>query len=566
MKDETAADRMRLMGLVLARRLRGTIATARRPWSRLKSGRSRPPRRLAMAPQDIRTADPTVAADIYSGYFFFDGKAVNTRGASPFEVTPPSEAWAATLAGFGWLRHLRAADTALSRANARALVGDWIGSPARARGGPGARPAVVARRMLAWLSQSPLILEGADDAFYRRFLRSLARQSDLLVRSLERGREGPGRLATVVALAEFALCAEGSPRLQRRASRMLSDEIGREILPDGGHVSRNPEAIVELLLDLLPLRQTFVARGVEPPPTLLNAIDRMMPMLRAFRHADGALALFNGARAAGMDALATVLAHDDGSGAALSNAPYSGYQRIEAGRSILIVDAGRPPPPVHATAAHAGTLAFEFSSGTQRIVVNCGAASPGQPAAFEASRATAAHSTLVLGDRSSSRFAARGPLAGMLYAGPSRVEATRVPDAGGTGLDLSHDGYARGYGLVHRRRLWLSEDGDRLVGEDRLDPAGSGRGARRLAVAIRFHLHPGVSAAPLRTGSAVLIGCPDGQRWLFEADGWPISVEESIFFAGSEGSRRTDQIAIHAELPGFDRLRWSLVRDGRSGG
>ena len=419
--------------------------------------------------------------------------------------------------------------------------------------------------MLAWLSQAPLILDGADDAFYRRFLRSLARQADLLVRALDRGREGPGRLATVIALAEFALCAEASGRMQRRASRMLSDEIGREILPDGGHVSRNPGAVVELLLDLLPLRQTYVARGVEPPPTLLNAIDRMMPMLRAFRHADGALALFNGARSTGMDALATVLAHDDGSGAALSNAPYSGYQRIEAGRSILIVDAGAPPPPIHAAAAHAGTLAFEFSAGAQRIVVNCGAASLGQPAANEASRATAAHSTLVLSDRSSSRFATRGSLTGLLYAGPTRVEAVRARDADGTGLDLSHDGYSRRFGLIHRRRLWLSEDGDRLLGEDRLEAAPGARGGRRLPFAIRFHLHPGVSAALLRSGATVLVGCPDGQSWRFEADGLPVAVEESIFFAASEGSRRTDQIAVHAEVPGLDVVRWSLVRDARSG-
>ena len=31
-----------------------------------------------------------------------------------------------------------------------------------------------------------------------------------------------------------------------------------------------------------------------PPPALLNAIDRMMPMLRFFRHGDGNFALFNG--------------------------------------------------------------------------------------------------------------------------------------------------------------------------------------------------------------------------------------------------------------------------------
>ena len=55
-----------------------------------------------------------------------------------------------------------------------------------------------------------------------------------------------------------------------------------------------PGALIELLIDLLPLRQTFAARNIAPPPALLNAIDRMMPMLRFFRHGDGNFALFNG--------------------------------------------------------------------------------------------------------------------------------------------------------------------------------------------------------------------------------------------------------------------------------
>ena len=87
-----------------------------------------------------------------------------------------------------------------------------------------------------------------------------------------------------------------------------------------------------------------------------------------------------------------------------------------------------------------------------------------------------------------------------------------------------------------------------------------GAGPRR-SVAIRFHLHPGVSAVLLRSGSAVLIGCPDGQRWRFEVDGLPVAVEESIFFAGFEGSRRTDQIALHARGPDL-RGRALVARAG----
>src|SRR3990172_4856352 len=114
--------------------------------------------RLVIAPQDLRTADATRASEIYSGRFAFAGKVVICDGRSVFEMIPPSDEWAVALLGFGWLRHLRAADSAITRANARALVDEWI--TLQGSWHPVAwRPAIVARRVIAWLAQATLILD-----------------------------------------------------------------------------------------------------------------------------------------------------------------------------------------------------------------------------------------------------------------------------------------------------------------------------------------------------------------------------------------------------------------------
>ncbi|HUG62089.1 MAG TPA: heparinase, partial [Methylomirabilota bacterium] len=251
------------------------------------------PERLVIAPQDIRTADPTLAADIYGGIFTFAGQVVETGGRSPFEVPPPSPGWARQLHGFGWLRHLRAADGALNRQNARALVADWIAQEAKAPA-LAFEPEVLARRVLAWITQSPLILEDADRAFYRRFLRSLVRQvRRLRIRFLD-APDGYPQLLSSIAVAEAALSMDGQSRLVRQASHRLDLELERQVLPDGGHISRNPGVILELLTELLPLKQAYAARGLSPSAALLGAVDRMMPMLRFFRHSDGAFGQFNG--------------------------------------------------------------------------------------------------------------------------------------------------------------------------------------------------------------------------------------------------------------------------------
>ncbi len=265
----------------------------------------------------------TRASEIYSGRFAFAGKVVVCDGRSIFEMEPPSDDWAAALLGFGWLRHLRAAESGITRANARALVDEWIALQGSWHP-VGWRPDVLSRRIISWLSQSTLVLQDADVRFYRRFLRSLVRQVRYLRHTAGDARRGVARMQAVIALSYAALCIAGQARHIKSTTERLKHEIERQILPDGGHVSRDPGAIIEILLELLPLRQAFTSRNIAPPQALLNAIDRMMPMLRFFRHSDGTFAHFNGMGATPADLLLTLLAYDETRGAPFSNAPLFG--------------------------------------------------------------------------------------------------------------------------------------------------------------------------------------------------------------------------------------------------
>ncbi|WP_036264391.1 heparinase II/III family protein [Methylocapsa aurea] len=561
MAGATFKDRLRVVGLLAARAASGL-------WRRLGAplraivGRHRPPERLLIAPQDIRTSDPTLAADIYAGYFAFGGKIVNAHGRSPFELDPGSPAWMRSLASFSWLRHLRAADTAVARANARALVEDFLtlaGKPSRT---PAWEPQVAARRLLAWLSQSPIILEGSDRLFYRRFMKGIGRTQAFLERRMAAGLAGEQRLIVAIALAELGLCAEGTGKLQQRSTKQLVEELERQILPDGGHVSRNPQILVDLLLDLLPLRQAYAARGLQTPAQLLNAIDRMMPMLRLFRHGDGTLALFNGMGVTAPEQLATVLAYDDVRAQALANARHSGYQRIEAQDAIFVMDAGRPPPPVFSNRAHAGCSSFEFSVGAQRLVINCGAPDANRAAAREAARMTAAHSTLVIDDTSSCRFAFHAGIGKWLgdemVAGPEKVDVERRDHPSGTMILVAHDGYESRFGVICQRQIMLQRDGKRLEGVDRLRGTIAGAAIETRPFALRFHIHPAVRLKRVREGHAVLCVLPNGRRWLFESPNWFVDLEESIFFAAPDGPRSCAQIVIFGDADENVEIEWSF--------
>ncbi|MFG1427536.1 heparinase II/III family protein [Roseixanthobacter glucoisosaccharinicivorans] len=558
------AERMRLAAFVAGQGWR--MFLARLPGLPLSIGRvSIPvPERLLIAPQDLRTGDATRASEIYAGRFAFAGKIALLDGRTPFELEPPSHEWAQTLHGFGWLRHLRAASTTIARANARAIVGDWIRNPGEARA-IAAEPEVTARRIISWLTQAPFILQDADHEFYRRFMRSLARQVRHLRRSAIGAPDGYPRLISTIALVFAGLCMSDQSRLLKVSQRRLEEELDRQILPDGGIITRNPDSLIALLLDLLPLRHAFAARNQPAPQALMNAIDRMMPMLRFFRHGDGAFAHFHGMGHTAADQLATILAYDDARGAPVANAPHSGFQRLDAKGSVLIADTGIAPPLAAGWEAHASCLAFEFSSGRNRIFVNCGMTAMNRETWWQVARATAAHCTAVIGDTSSARFLQwkwLGKLVGFpIVSGPTAVPVQRGKRDDSLMLRASHDGYAASFGIIHQRSFRLASEGARLDGEDLFKPAeGAPATLPATAFAIRFHLHPSVTVERLDDPSTVLLALPGGEAWAFLAPNQSVLLEESIYLAAPDGPRRTVQLVISGSLAETGRVLWTLVR------
>ncbi|CAM5580945.1 putative heparinase superfamily protein [Aquamicrobium terrae] len=531
------------------------------------SGRT--PERVLIAPPDLRLADPQIALEIYHGRFPLAGHMVETGGESPFQLDVPNRGWRKSLHGFRWLRHMRAAGTDLAAANARALVSDWIASHGSHIAGVAWDPGTTAKRVIAWLQHSSVVLQGAEFPFYRAFLKSLAVQIRYLRSVVREMADGKERLRARIALAFAALSLPAPPSALRTATRNLAEELDHQILPDGGHISRNPLSVLEILADLLPLKQTYANQAEAPPAALMGAIDRMLPALRFFRHEDGSLARFNGMGATIHDRIAAVLHHDDTAGAPLLHAPHSGYERLSMGGVTVIADTGGSPPVEVAEAAHAGCLSFELSCGRQHYVVNAGVDTYGAPEFRPLARATAAHSTATLNDCSSARVSHSlrlgEPSSLPLIGGPRHVSCRRIDGDGTQGFVARHDGYAQRFGIVHERELTLSAHGEALVGRDRFLAAGGGAIADdgRDLVTVRFHLHPDISLFRDEQGRFVL-AAPGAERWSFTCAEVQPDVEESIYFAALGGPRRSRQIVLSFKASQVPELRWLLLRSGLS--
>jgi uncharacterized heparinase superfamily protein len=424
---------------------------------------------------------------------------------------------------------------------------------------------LVARRILAWLSHAGLLLERAKRRPYAALMASLGAQITYLAASWRNAPDGYPRLIALIALVQADLCLAANERRLERSQKALLAELERQVLPDGGHCSRDSWLLVELLLDLLPLRQCLAAQGKKPSPPLLAAIGRMTAMLGRMRLGDGMLARFNSATIAERDTLATVLTYTEGPASDPQSKPPSGYVRLARAETIIVVDVGAPPPLEVAGAACAGCLSFELSTGGELLLVNAGGAGRAAGNMHAIARATASHNTLCLGEQSSSKLIRNARLerevGGAPLRHPDSVRARVRAGDGGIELMASHDGYLQRFGLLHTRVLSLSYDGATLRGFDRL--AGAREPQRfpwDVPFAIHFHLHPDAEAHAGQSLHTAELLAGNGEHWRLTCAGAQVSIEQSVYFADPSGPRTRQQVVLRGVCGGASEVRWTLER------
>jgi uncharacterized heparinase superfamily protein len=507
----------------------------------------RTPGRLTRLPPPPPPGDVRRGMAICEGTLLVYGTAVDLS-PPPWLNAELSPETIAALHDFKWLHDVAAVGGDKAVDVARRAVASWI-EDCGAWHTEGWKPAILGARIANWLSHAALIARGNDDPMDRGVMASLARQFRHLGRTASRAEPGLPRLHALRGLVYGAACGLGTTRQLTASIVRLEHETSRQILADGGHISRSPAQQLEGLAVLTDVRALLQATAQPISEGIDDVMRRMSTMLRFYCYPDGGLALFNGA-AEGPRALIRSLINADKSSIP-DSAPDSGYERLRGGSTLVMIDCGAPPLPGFDRLFHAGTLSFEMTTGEERLIVNCGASATVDPVWSAAQRATAAHSTVVIADTNSSDL--------LQGAGTRRRagigQIIRNVAEGNTWVTAEHDGYREPYGIIHRRRLYLSHDGDDLRGEDTLLGPHEGH------CAVRFHLHPDASASTVQNGASILLRLQSGAAWRFQVAGGSPHLTESIYFGSASARRRTEQIVVSAPLtPGETRIKWALKR------
>lgn len=545
----------------------GAIANAS-PVYRMRISGPAPTGFIAL-PKDARPPNRERGQLILDGKWRFGAQLVETPpGHAPWGPPFPSLHFADRIHRFHWLRDVASCGPN-GEARARSLVSAWVETFGKWdnfawRLGP------TADRVVNWMSAGPWLLGGMHGEARATFLDSFGKQMRHLQASSIDENDPAVRFRIGVALALAGAAIEDNQKALEAGLQILDTECTTQILADGGHASRSPEALADALVDIEAVEELILRLGLYAPAFLTRLQSRMAAMLSFFQSADGGILPAHGGGDASSGLARAALSPHRGLTSRFSFARLSGWQRVQAEELTIYVDSGEGPPRPHGGHAHASALAIWIDDGSERIITSCGVNGDLEPALKEAARRTAAHSVLSLNGEDSAVFVPdavvglRGP------EGPAQLSIRRLEESDQYLLEGQHGGWRVRHGLIYRRRLYVAKDGARITGEDSLSRPMSETApmpnTALIPFEIRFHLHPDVQLASGPDDRTVFLGLPKRQRvWRFRSETL-LSVENSRYW-GSEATRKTRQLVVRGVAdPAADgtqapnRVRWAITR------
>ncbi len=521
-------------------------------------------------PAYLRPGDPDIGRDFLAGIYILPGGAVRDPERGLFDVTPPNGQWLSAAYGFEWLPHLIAEGSDRALDVAQSLIAQFSADRLERR--PAARlPHIIGRRLMRINLFYGVCRDRISIVGKSGLLAAATRDAHLLAKTVDVAPEGAAQLEAAIGLALTSLWLNDTSLYLPQATNIVIREMKRHILADGGMACRSPELLMTMTADLLALREGLTSRHIDLPAIMETYLPRMQNMLAFLLHSDGTTAKFHGGGPRPARETAPLLPAS-ADFRAFNFATKSGFHKMKGDQAHLLIDTGAAPRGVAADQAHISPLAFEFSHAGDRIIENCGANKIQGAGWHLATRGFAAHSCPMVMRDYPDPFLAQGLSAHIigprLMAAQYAVSANLTDDATGMWLDAAHDFFADSYGVSVSRQLYLSADGHDLRGEDCFNRL-PGRNVRAGKFAIRFHLHPSISANLQAGGSSCLLITKSGRGWQFRARGkheGQFFLEPSVSIGADGRPEKSQQIVLTGNLAnettGFN---WVLKFAGQIG-
>ena len=394
----------------------------------------------------------------------------------------------------------------------------------------------ASKRVLAWILNSDIILNNADNYFKQLFFDSIISQVNHLKNNLNFESNPVIKIEIISAIILSGLAFREYNKNYDLGIKKLKNIIENFFDNDGFPINRNIYDLVQCSKFLVLIKECCKDAQEYIPDYLEDIVDKLVTCVCSIKTPTHKNPLFNGACEFKINPYIKYLA---GLEYKIENTKnnINQIQILKGKKFLLFFDVGSPPKKENSRNYQSGPLSFEYFVDNHKIITNCGFGNKISKKAELISRLTSAQSTLCLNDTSVIKFE-KNSLINNIF-GTSTISSFKVfdfnfsEDINSTSVSAKHDAYKNNFNYLCKRVIKINKKSGNLWGEDNLI---SENNDKELVVnySIRFHLYPGINAVQTIGKNSVLIQIEKNKSLVFTSSGQNISLEKSIFLGRNQ--------------------------------
>lgn len=248
--------------------------------------------------QDNWPALPYNVRSLTAGLYQSGDSTVTVAEMLQCLANPKSDSITVSLHTFDFLRDLYGIGDNNGRRLARQTINQWIDNNSNWRRKPWRCPSwnldILGYRLCNWLGFYEFFALSADQAFKKKLIISIGQQYRYLKRRYSSIKDPLVMFRALKGLI-YAGCA--LPREQNQLGKWIANIqkcLNDQLDVKFNHYQRHPGTLVLLMRDLIDIRQLLRHYYAGSIDFLTEAITRLAPVVRHFRHGDGELSNFTG--------------------------------------------------------------------------------------------------------------------------------------------------------------------------------------------------------------------------------------------------------------------------------
>ncbi len=502
-------------------------------------------RKIQHNPESLWKGNKFEGARIIDGFLNFQKETVFID-SGVWDKNHGSIAWNCYLQSFMWIKDVRAVGTDEARIFVRQKILSWINQSDYLSQHIW-NVEIMSKRIFYLLTNLSFFFETANDSFQKKFSENINKQSILLFKKAKKVENLKNKIFISKSLLLSSLCFKNLEKYFSYSIKLLQKTIEMTI-KDGMHYLRSPSEHFYFLCSLLDIKNFFGNLNMDLPVGLNETIKEMTLILDFFKIGDGHLAIFN--------------KYDFISSSKISNlqkkigykhrlprvSECSGFNRVSKNKLIFIMDCGSPTREK----TQAGSLSFELSYLSEKIVVNCGSPFVNNKEWDDAMRSTAAHSTLNINEINSSDIFFEKDTSSRI----AKVFSEKFSKNQNVWINSYHEGYRNIFGIIHKRLIHIDLENFVIRGEDSFANMKKNQNHNNLKYFLRFHIHPSIKLNVTTSKKKVVLKLRNNQGWEFICSEPKIEIHDGIYLGENKIVQPNYHILINDHIFPKTKINW----------